>query len=265
MERIPRLVCTPSSDLAFAAAVQSALNALPPDLDEHDALDWLRAELRRAYPDAAVRAQEPLARIGPDDVVWYVSRRTYPSRIDTSMSVDLPRALAFQLYVERVQDWQTAVRLTPLKVSAAIVGNEYEASYAFLGRHFRGRFRVLAADPPSSVVVEATGSGVQVWYRTTFTEAGGATLVTVKGDYALPDGLIPRMADRLFLERAINRDIERANEAFVALCAAWIRRNAPPGAARAGRPESLHAPPSVTAALVSEQFEDHSSGNAAPD
>jgi hypothetical protein len=223
MDLSPRIVCIPSSDAEFAARVRGTTARMPRGLDDGAALAWLQHELRRSYPAAAVRAREDLARIGPADPVWYVSRREYGSRIDTGVCVRLPQAVAFRLYVERVADWQTAVNLRPVHLSPKIVGNEYEAHYAFLGRRVRGRFRILAADPPSSLAFEAEGSGIQVWYRTSFVADGDVTLVSVKGDYQLPDGLVSRIADRLVVERTITRDIERANASFVALCDAWRR------------------------------------------
>ena len=48
---------------------------------------------------------------------------------------------------------------------------------------------------------------------------GGST-VTVRGDYELPDTMLARMADRLGMERAIARDIDRANDAYRRLCEA---------------------------------------------
>ena len=42
----------------------------------------------------------------------------------------------------------------------------------------------------------------------------------MQGDYDLPSSILTKIADRLHLERAIGRDIERANAAFVRLCEA---------------------------------------------
>jgi hypothetical protein len=238
MDPKPRIVCTPSSDVELAADVRRTTERMPRGLDDGAALAWLQQELRRTYPAVAVRAREDLARIGPADPVWYVSRREYGSRIDTSVCVRLPRTVAFRLYVERVADWQTAVNLRPVHVSPAIVGNEYEAHYAFLGRRVRGRFRILAADPPSSLAFEAEGSGIQVWYRTSFVADGNVTIVSVKGDYQLPDGLLSRIADRLVVERTISRDIQRANASFLALCEAWRRAEEHSGADGWGGPRA---------------------------
>jgi hypothetical protein len=42
--------------------------------------------------------------------------------------------------------------------------------------------------------------------------------VNVVGDYELPDGAIPRIADRLVIERLIQRDIDSSHARLRALC-----------------------------------------------
>ena len=86
-----------------------------------------------------------------------------------------------------------------------------------------GAAPVLAADPPQSISLEAGGSGISVAYTTTFEADGDGTIVHVLGNYSLPNHLLARVADRLLLERAINRDIERANHSYRRLCESIIR------------------------------------------
>ena len=209
-----RIVTIPSVDAEFAADVQRVAVALPAGLSAEDAVDWFRVSLRRKHPTAVVREQEVLAKVEGGQPVWYVTRREHHFQIDTSVRVPLPRSAAFRVYIERVTEWQTAVELTPRHVTDAIVGSEYDAAYSFLGRRFRGTFRILAARRDEFVSIEAAGSGITVWYVVTFTGQEDSTVVAVKGDYELPHDLITRVADRLGLERAISRDIERANESY---------------------------------------------------
>lgn len=213
-----RLVCSPSSDRIFAHDAERLAARIPANLGSADAIAWFQAELRHSYPTAVVREQDELARTDERARTWYVSRRVNRSRISTEVSVPLPQESAYWTYVRRVVDWQISVDLTPLGLPTGQVGDEYEASYSFLGRRFVGRFRILAAHPPHSVAMEAEGSGISVWYITRFLPEGDATRVAVEGDYDLPEGLIPRIADRLLIERAIARDIDRANEAYRLLC-----------------------------------------------
>ena len=60
--------------------------------------------------------------------------------------------------------------------------------------------------------------------------------MSVKGDYDLPDNVIARIADRLGLERAIRRDIDRANESYVLACRAIAEEAERPLMVAAGQP-----------------------------
>src|SRR6185369_10743923 len=107
----------------------------------------------------------------------------------------------------------------PQRPGQSGVGAAYEATYSFMGRRYAGQFRIVAADPGRSVSIEAKGSGIAVWYVTSFHPDGDGTRVHVKGDYEVPDNFLARIADRLILERAIGRDIDRANESYRRMCA----------------------------------------------
>jgi hypothetical protein len=213
-----RLVCSPSTDAAFARDAAAVAARIPADLELDEARAWFETALQAAYPTAVVREQDELARTDELVIVWYVTKRNLRSRIDTSILVPVPLELAWSTYVHRVCEWQIAVQLTPITVTPDGAGSEYEACYSFLGRTIRGRFRVLTTDPPSSVACEAEGMGLSVWYTTRFSAEGDGTRVHVVGDYDLPDGLVPRIADRLGLERAISHDIDRANASYRELC-----------------------------------------------
>ena len=224
----PRLVCIPRRDATFAAHANQVAARIPVALSEDAALAWFAVELCRLYPTAVVRKQTDLARGERTEVIWYATLRGHPFRIDLTIHVPLPPTRAFDVYVGRVTEWQTAVALTPTRISPELVGTEYEATYRLLGHTYRGTFRVLAAERPRRITLEASGSGISLSYTTTFDDGGreeshaspgeGGTIVRVQGDYSLPDTLLARVADRLGLERAIARDIERANEAYLRLC-----------------------------------------------
>ena len=132
----------------------------------------------------------------------------------------LPVERAFEVYVDRVAEWQTAVQLTAIPgLGGPLVGRAWEATYRFLGMAYTGRLQIREADPPHSVTYEATGSGITVWYTTAFApRAPDETVVAVRGDYELPSSILARIADRLHLERSIGRDIERANASYARLC-----------------------------------------------
>jgi hypothetical protein len=213
-----RIVCIPSRDTSFSADVAEVAERIPDWLRPNDALGWFATELGRTYPTAAVREQDPLAKVEGEPPVWYVTRRQHHFRIDTAFWVPLPTTEAYRVYVDEMADWQTAVDLKPRQSNRLVVGAEFEASYPFMGRTYTGLLRILAADPGRSVSVEAEGSGISVWYVTSFRPERVGTQVRVKGDYELPDNILARIADRLGLERAIARDIDRANASYRAFC-----------------------------------------------
>jgi hypothetical protein len=214
-----QLVCIPSSDAEFAKHANEALARVPVWLAPAAAAEDLQRRLQGHYPGAIVRPREALADVGGSpETVWYVTNRAYRTRIAASVEVPGPREFVFQTYVERVTEWQTAVRLDLLRLTPDLVGSEWTAHWEFLGRRLQGHFRLVEADPPHSVRFEASGMGVRVWYDTSFTPSAGGTIVRVVGDYDVPDGILPKIADRLFIERSIQRSIDGAHAALVAIC-----------------------------------------------
>jgi hypothetical protein len=221
MSESPQIIASPRDDAAFAADARRIARRVPSDLPPADALAWYQQVLRTEYPNAVVREQDALARAeGSPHRVWYATNRPKPFRIATSVVVPLSVERAFTAYADRVAEWQTAVDLVPTGPTSPLTGRTYAATYRFLGVPYTGTLRVRAADPPTSVTYEASGSGMSVWYTTTFERLGACTTVTVRGDYDLPGSILNRIADRLHLERAIGRDIERANASYVRLCEA---------------------------------------------
>jgi hypothetical protein len=218
LERL-RLITIPTSDAAFAAFAQALVREFPDDVEPHAALETFQRALQTRFPGAVVRPREQLADVGSgEEIVWYATNRAYNSRIVATLDVPAPRDLVFRVYVERVVEWQTAVKLTPRHMEPRLVGSEWYARWSFLGRTQSGVFRLIEADPPHRVRFEATGMGIRVWYDTSFTPSRAGTVVRVVGDYDIPDGIVPHLVDRVFMERGIQRQIDDAHDAFVALC-----------------------------------------------
>ncbi len=251
----PRLVCIPSADLVFAAFAEDLLSTLPPELEDEAAVEELQRRLRVRYAGAVVRPRDALAEVVSNlETVWYVTHRPFRSRIYKTVSVALRVEDAFHVYVDRVADWQTAFRLRAVNIEPAIVGSRYVAVYEFFGRTLEGRFEIVAADPPRSVRIEADGAGVRVWYATTFTATPGGTLIEVVGDYDLPDGLLPRVADRLFVERAIQRQIDGAHQSLRELAARVAEMGPVPVSAAGDIPEvQAHLQPARRTAGCDEE------------
>lgn len=69
----PRVVTVPSDDDAFRVHVETAVNSRVGN-GELLEIDDVESEVRQAYPDAQLRSNDDLARLSPDDVVWYAYR-----------------------------------------------------------------------------------------------------------------------------------------------------------------------------------------------
>src|SRR3954470_23661370 len=214
-----RVVAIPTSDAVFAAEAQRVAERIPNGLSPDDALHWYRLAIRRSSPTAVIRQQDPLAVLHESQPVWYVSRTERHFRIDSSIWVPLEPAAAWRVYAERLTEWLRVVQLTPRPPNGAVLGREYDVVYPFLGSEWHGRLRILTAEPGRCVAVEVEGPGFTVWWVTTFARERGGTLVRVNGDYELPQSLMVRVADRVWIEGEIGRDIARANAAYRALCA----------------------------------------------
>jgi uncharacterized membrane protein len=211
-----RLICIPSSDVAFGTLARDVFNTLPQPTAS------LRPEfertLRRWYPASLVRAQESLASLDAAGTVWYATNRGYGSKIEATFEVAAPLQLVYEIYVDRLPEWQARLRLSLRPGSDSRIGREYSTSYDLLGRTFEGVFRIVDVEPPRFVLVEALGAaGIRVWFATTFASTGHGTAVGVTGDYDLPSGLLPGVQAAL-LDQFVERDIERSHAILIALC-----------------------------------------------
>jgi uncharacterized membrane protein len=120
----------------------------------------------------------------------------------------------------RIPEWQTNI-VTLRDVTGPIdqVGTRYTAVNRLLGREIEGQWEVTRAERGRSLEINgsAPGGGRAV-QRITYSQADGGTDVTVDFDYELPGGFLGQFANRLFVERAVQRDIRHSLENFKALC-----------------------------------------------
>lgn len=99
------------------------------------------------------------------------------------------------------------------------VGTRYTAVNPLAGRPIEGQWEVTQAEP--NRVLEMTGTapgGGRAVSRAVFADADGATDATIELDYELPGGFLGQFANRLYVERALQRDIRHSTENVKALC-----------------------------------------------
>jgi uncharacterized protein YndB with AHSA1/START domain len=218
----PRLVCIPSADTEFTTTSIALLDEINvADQADEVVREQFQRLLRRRFPMAVVRPRHPLAEVAAEVApVWYVTRPPYRSRLAASIEIAAPPDLVFDVYAEpeRIPEWQTAIHVTPLEWHTELIGNEYLARYKVLGTVVQGRFRVVDAERPAYIRIEGGGAGIRLWYASTFTAAGAGTRIDVEGDYDVPTNVLAQAADRLFIDRAVQRDVEYSHANLKALC-----------------------------------------------
>lgn len=142
--------------------------------------------------------------------------------IRETIHVDAPIEQVWELGAncERYLEWQTGiVEVKGCTGPIDHVGARYTAVYKAMGRTLEVTIEATRAEKPrlieSKLTVPGGGHGTTLQMAES---AGGGTDLTFTFDYELPGGFVGGMADKLFMERAIERDIRHGNENFKALC-----------------------------------------------
>lgn len=146
------------------------------------------------------------------------------------MYIEAPVDVCWDLGADasRVPEWQEGVlEVKDITGKLDQVGAGYSTVLRIMGRRLEGRFEVSKVDKPRLVELSGTAPGGGRAKSTVWLEpAGGGTDLTVEIDYELPGGLIGDVADKVFMERAVERQIRHSNENFKALCEAKIPAHA---------------------------------------
>ena len=140
--------------------------------------------------------------------------------------VDAPIEVCWELGADpgRFVEWQEGVLEVKDHTSKLDrVGDGYSPVFRIAGRKLEGRFEVSKIDKPR--LLELTGSnpaGARGKSTQWMEPAGTGTDITFELEYELPGGFVGDLADKLFMERSIERQIRHSNENFKALCEAKV-------------------------------------------
>ena len=97
------------------------------------------------------------------------------------------------------------------------VGTRIHATTRFLGRSMDSWGEIVGIDPPTLLKMAGTsadGGTLEVVYQ--FIPLGSGTELVIEADYELPAGIIGKIADKVFVERAVERDMRHSLENFKA-------------------------------------------------
>jgi uncharacterized membrane protein len=141
--------------------------------------------------------------------------------------IDAPSDKAFALAIDatRIPEWNSSViEVKEITGSLDQVGSSYVGVLKLGGRRLEGRWEVSRVERPRLLELAGTAPGGGRATATNRFESGGAgTDVTIEVDYELPGGFVGGMADKLFVERAIERDVKHSVENFKAICEAEVQ------------------------------------------
>jgi uncharacterized membrane protein len=130
--------------------------------------------------------------------------------------------------IEAVFDYLADFRHTPEWVTSIVeltadgpmakVGDRFRGTMKILGHKYTGEGRVTEFERPRLVAFASISSeGQKQTWTTRLTLAGKGTDVDMEIDYELPLSLLGAIADRLFIERTVQRSIEQSRDNFVSL------------------------------------------------
>jgi carbon monoxide dehydrogenase subunit G len=93
------------------------------------------------------------------------------------------------------------------------VGSAYDAISKVYGRRIEGRWEVTEVTPLRRIVQRGSGAGgASATVNGTIEPSGAGTRAAVEVDYQLPAGFLGEVANRLFIERSVERDVRHTLE-----------------------------------------------------
>jgi coenzyme Q-binding protein COQ10 len=140
-------------------------------------------------------------------------------RMTAHVDVAPEQVFEFGANAERTPEYHTSI-IEVKDVSGPLdtVGAGYTAAMKIAGRVYEGRWEVTRVEKPRVVELKGIlpGGGTATLIQR-FAAAAGGTDCTVDMEYELPGGIIGGLANKLFVEGAIERDVRHSMENFKAL------------------------------------------------
>jgi uncharacterized membrane protein len=142
-------------------------------------------------------------------------------KVHQSIVIDAPLDQVWDLMCDasRLAEWQsTVVQVTQTTGRLDQVGSTYTTTNRIAGRPIQVSWEVTAVEPRRSfdqVASSPRGGSARATNRAE--SSNGGTRVTTEIDYELPGGFLAEVANKLFAERSIDREIRHSLENLKAL------------------------------------------------
>ena len=140
--------------------------------------------------------------------------------------IDAPPERVFDLTVDAARLPEYMTNISEVKdVSGPLdrIGASYTGVMKIIGRRLEGHWEVVRVEKPAYVELLGTApGGGRATFITRNEPKDGGTDRTVELDYELPAGFAGELADKLFVEKAIERDTRHSMENLKAICEAKV-------------------------------------------
>ena len=134
------------------------------------------------------------------------------------------RVFGLAIQPERLPEWQAnLVEVRDVSGPGDQVGTSWTAIMKIGGRKLDGRWEVTRVERPTYVELSGTApGGGRATVINRFEPEDGGTDASIELDYVLPGGFLGGVADKLFVERSVERDTRHSGENFKAICEAEV-------------------------------------------
>ena len=144
-----------------------------------------------------------------------------------TVHIDAPveAAYAFLTDANRIPEWNSSVvEVKDITGPLQTVGASYTAILKLGGRQLETRWEMTRVEERRlAEFVASSPAGGSATSTSTLEPTAGGTDLMLEVDYELPGGFVGGMADKLFVERAIERDIKHSLENVKAICEAEVK------------------------------------------
>lgn len=140
-------------------------------------------------------------------------------RLETYITIRAPIEKIFDAIIdpEVISKWPPIHAISNVKGNPGEKESSADYTYRVPGLKFKQTMAVLEVDKPRRIVWKMSGSFVGKWVQTLESQQEG-TRVDTKVDYIVRGGVIGRMADRLFLQRINQRNLEIGSAGLKEVC-----------------------------------------------
>ena len=147
------------------------------------------------------------------------------AHVQITEHVEAPIERVFDLFID-VKRWAEfmpgGAEIKEVAGPAGKVGTRILTSGLFMGRKMESWEEIVEVEPPRLLKLRSEGSGFKGTATYRLTPAGEGTDVVAETDYDVPMGFLGHVADRLFLEKSMERQMRHAGENMKAILEAEV-------------------------------------------